>query len=105
MTSEPTSGNATPPGSQRPYCCAMGDGCIRIFKPQPGITGDELAASVELLLFAKAAALGHAPPAACEMLYAAMDEATRRHWVVKKISKIKVAQKPSGLQLPPGAKG
>jgi len=105
MVSNSSDGDGRPPTPQRPRCGAIGQKHLHIFVPQPGITTDELAASVELLSFGVGVMIRAVPPEVCDKLYEAMDEGTSRHWVVQEISQVAMAQKPKGLHLPPGARG
>jgi len=83
----------------------MGQAVLYVFIPTPDITLSELVASLELLLFGVSGMITGRTKKMCDAIYGAMDEATRRHWAVHEQPKIAVAKKPSGLQLPPGAKG
>ena len=95
--------NNDKPGSTRPYCGAMGRTHLHVFMPQPGITPDELAKSVELVSLGIGVMVRAAKPEACDLVYADMDEETRRHWKLLELPKVATAQRqPPKLQLPPG---
>jgi len=87
----------------RPFCGAVGKGYIHVFMPQPGITADELAKSVELVAIGIGVLMRAIDPSACDMVYAEMDEGTRRHWRVHELPNVVTAkQQPPKLHLPPG---
>ncbi len=112
-------GSPSQPEKPRPRVGATGEKFFYLFMPQPGITPDQLAISMELIEYglgvvmtdalAPLARFGVAvrvlPKHGCDLLYEAMDEETKGHWRAIPLSKVAVAQKPKGLQLPPGAMG
>ena len=108
MSNDVSRNNGAHPGSRRPHCGAVGEKHLHFFAPQPGITTDELAESVELLMFGIGVLIKVLKPAACDVVYEGMKEETKRHWQVcdtPKVGVVGVAGKPKGLFLPPGTKG
>lgn len=110
-TAEPQ-GDQAPLVKPRPRCAALGVKRIYTFLPQPGITADEVAESVELLVYGIVTMTRGRGREQADALYGGMSEGGRRHWSVKEISgmpQIAVPRAPGaggrpGLKLPPGAK-
>ena len=104
MVTQSPSGDGDSTGLPHPRCAAPGEKHVYVFVPQPEITADEMAASSELLMYGIAVAIKAAPRQACDILYAGMDAAVRRHWQVQDMSQIAAAQKSKALYVPPGSR-
>ncbi len=100
-----TEGNGQAQKLPHPRCAARGTEHQYDFVPQDDITALEVAGAMELLMFGTLGIIGAMPPQVIDVLFASLPEEARRHWRVRKLSKIAEVKRPNRLQLPPGAMG